>query len=189
MNGLLKASALALFAICAGCNTLPSGQPPEGTIVPPYKEPESYSPKEAVNQMLTSITTRCEPIILAGAYVLMVKKEFKAEKNEDNRLPDQVAAELVKMKSIRSVNLFPDAKFDWVLQSNIKHTEQNTLLWEMKFISNADGKACWQETLVVKEKIVQKKPAVVKQVNSKGNNETHIMERKRNKSSSEKRLP
>ena len=189
MHRFLKISVLAFLAASAGCESLPEGQPPAGTIVAPYQQPESYSPQEAVNRMLTSITTRCEPIVLAGAYTLMVKKDFKAEKNEENRLPDQVTAELVKMKSIRTVNIFPDAKYDWILQSSIKQDKPGEFLWEMKFISHADGKACWQEKLVVREKTVQKKTPVVKQVNSKENNETHIMERKRNKSGTEKRLP
>lgn len=179
------------MVVCAGCETIPNGTPPEGTIVPPYQQPESYSPAEAVNRMVTSITTRCEPVMLAGAYAIIVKKEFKAEKNEENRLPDQVAAELVKMKSIRTVNLFPDAKYDWILQSNIKHEKPGEFVWEMKFISHADSKTHWQEIFVVKEKNVQKQPTAQQTTNnnSKDKNETHIMERKRDKSGTQKRLP
>jgi len=190
MSRILKSAVFVFLAACAGCETLPPGNAPDGTIVPPYQQPEAYLPTEAVNRMVTSITTRCEPVILAGAYVLMVKKEFKAEKNEENRLPDQVAAELVKMKMIRTVNIFPDAKYDWILQSNIKHEKPGEFVWEMKFISHADGKASWQESFIVKEKAVQTKtaPQTINN-NSKGNNETHIMERKRDKSGTEKRLP
>ncbi|OGV38638.1 MAG: hypothetical protein A2020_03700 [Lentisphaerae bacterium GWF2_45_14] len=185
MNGFFKTVPLMLIVIGTGCNSLPEGQPPEGTIVEQYNQPERYSPKQAVNQMLTSITTRCEPVILAGAYVLTVKKDFKAERNEENRLPDQLAAELVKMKSIRTMNLFPDAKYDWVLKSTITHGDSGVsglgeLVWEMKFISHLDGKVYWQEKLIVQEKSMK---------DSRGKNETHIVERKRDKGGAEKKLP
>ena len=182
---LFKSVPLLLIIFCAGCNSLPEGQPPAGNIVEKFTEPEVLSGKEAVNRMLTSITTRCEPVILAGAYVLTVRKEFKSANNDYNRLADQVAAELVKMKSIRIVNLFPDAKYDWILQSSVKHEagQENSkpvLVWEMKFISHPAGEVFWKEKIIVQEKNRQE---------NKGNNETHIMERKRDKGGTEKRLP
>lgn len=144
---------LPLLGIVYGCESLKPGEPPKGTIVePPQKKPSIMSSSSAVNYMITSITTNCEPLIVSGGKQPRIGKSFKAENQTDNRLPEDVVRSLLKMKMIRVRSFFPNAKKDYLITSRIEEMTspdgKKLKSWEMSFTSPDGKKTYWKETVI-----------------------------------------
>jgi hypothetical protein len=150
----IKISALTSLAflcvILCACESLKPGDPPKGPIVaPPEKAPSAMSSSAAVNYMITSITTNCEPLIAAGGKQPSIEKKFNAENQSDNRLPNDVVRGLLKMKIIRVRSFFPNAKKDFLMTSNIEEAVspdgKKLKTWKMSFCSPDGKKVYWKE--------------------------------------------
>jgi hypothetical protein len=137
----------------AGCGSLPEGKPPEGEITERYKEPGVYSPDKAVNKMVTSITTRCEPVFMAGGHRLKIKKVFHADRARYNVMPEKVVRSLMRMKIVQPVNFFFKADFDYVLKSSCVRTKNINdpgLEWTMELVGPDMKKSYWREKVKLK---------------------------------------
>jgi hypothetical protein len=150
------AAATGLLAVCAGCWTLPSGNPPEGPIVAPQASaPAAMASGAAVDYMATSLATRC-PEIFAAAVPPGVTNAFQVADREVNSLPMEVWQGLIRMRLIRPVPPDdPDAAYrleSVTLRDPLAEATPGMVpyRWRMRLLAlTGEARECWQEEILV----------------------------------------
>ncbi len=152
-------TAIGLSVLCAGCWTLPSGNPPEGAIVTPRASvPVAMDPGAAVDYMATSLATRC-PEIGAVAVPPGVTNAFRVADREVNSLPMDVWQGLIRMRLIQPMPPdAPDAAYrleSVALRDPLAEVAPGTIpyRWRMWLLAThgeaAQPRECWREEILV----------------------------------------
>jgi hypothetical protein len=142
MRSVFFNSLIAIVILgCAGCNTLPPGDPPKGPIVQPGEFKKNFSTDGAVNYMVTSLSAFCLRELPGGA---VVKLDFKAHDVNLNILPRRVFLAVCPLARLR---LVPPESANVSLISRI--TGKDKLNWSMELKKNKSNSVIWQEEIVV----------------------------------------
>lgn len=135
------------------CNSLPNGTPPEGPIisVTPGETMEKLpNDKDAVNYMITAISTACPPIAGAGSKNPAVSNEFTMFLPEINHMPMELWRSLINMKMICAVPP-GDSDAKYKLKSEFKEAqEKGQFQWEVSLTSLPSGECVWKDSVIFK---------------------------------------
>ena len=139
-TGIIFAGLIGGAFLLTGCNSVPSGAPPNGDIVSQEDMKNTYSSAAAVNYLITSLSTFAVKNIPKDSAIV---QKFTATDKSLNLYPDKV------FKSAASIARFISAPAgragDYRLTSSIKGSE--ILVWEMSLIRVQDNVAVWSETI------------------------------------------
>jgi len=143
-------SLLMSVAMLSGCclfSDYMSEPDGEFTGTVPIFEPEkSYTPDNAVNRMITSLSIKC--LGLFGGRAPIVKKEFSATDDAYNSLPDRVYHSLTRSGDLKAYYKGMTSDEEFVLKSVIESSEAGNI-WSLKLIDTA-GKELWKQKLLLK---------------------------------------
>jgi hypothetical protein len=150
LKGLMAVISFSIAFILSSCNSVPPGKPPEGPIVTPEIKLSVFDRKSAVDFMVTSIATRCNPISSAGVNLPRIVNEFTASTGAVNNMPIELWQSLIRMKMIVPVEE-NDSKKQYMLLSEIKEVkatpEKKDYLWELKLVSVKDNAEVWKDSI------------------------------------------
>ena len=147
-------SGLFSLLFIVSCNTaLPPGEPPDGPIIikhiPTDPIPKYSDSGDAVNYMVTSLVTQCQPIASAGKDIPEVFNRFTVSQGAVNELPLEVWQKLIRMKMIKPVSN-PNDQYDYSLVSEIElipnpDSEKKRYLWKMRLLQDyPENKEAWK---------------------------------------------
>lgn len=148
------------------CTTFEPGDPPppnEPIIVDPpavkpainggggisVEKPKEIDSQDAINYMVTSLVTRCQPISGAGKDIPEILNSFTVSNDAVNDLPMEVWQKLVRMKMIKPVSN-PKDNYSYSLVSEIESlpnpdSKRKKYLWKMRLLSNSpENKEVWK---------------------------------------------
>ena len=140
------------FALCS-CQTVPPGDPPaSGVLAEQIQIPSNIktekTAKEALDFMLTSIVSSCEPVSTASTTnpPCVVNNFIASTLGTINYMPLEIWTNLTKMKFINPVTDSDSAKY--ILQSEFMLPEDNTnnklILWKMQLIEKDTNTSIWK---------------------------------------------
>ena len=159
-----RISVIISLLFFASCNSLPEGDPPppdqpiiidsppvekkpvvnsiqsKQKPVPVVKKTKVTNGKDAVNYMLTSLATRCQPIASPGKHLPEILNRFTVAHGEVNDLPMEVWQRLIRNKMIKPISN-PNERYSYSLISEIEPLstpipEKQRYLWKMRLIQN-----------------------------------------------------
>ncbi|HBC87466.1 MAG TPA: hypothetical protein DCZ94_10970 [Lentisphaeria bacterium] len=147
---LICSLAACLAASLSSCNSLPPGNPPDGAIVTPEIKMSVIDRKSAVNFMITSIATRCEPISTAGINLPVIVNDFTASDGLVNNMPLELWQSLIKTKMIIPADE-NDSRRQYKLLSEIKEIRSSPgkkdFSWELRMLSIKDNSEVWKDSV------------------------------------------
>ncbi|MBI4832768.1 MAG: hypothetical protein HY801_14700 [Candidatus Lindowbacteria bacterium] len=124
MAALFAAGALMTFL--AGCESLPPGTPPEGTIfeVKAVTTKQEFADKRmALEHMITYVSTICPQIAQGGSPPPILAHKFYFSNPMIDDLPQKLWNSLLRMKAIRPYQQ-GGAKADYLLLSSIEEEKE-----------------------------------------------------------------
>lgn len=133
----------AMIIILSGCNGIPEGNPPEGNIVEPENNQNTFSSAAGVNRLITSL---CAAVIKNVPAESIVSTNFNAQDKSLNFYANKVFAATVDLGKFKPPAT-PSATADFCLYSNIKG--RDVFDWQMKLVRNKDNVVIWSETIKI----------------------------------------
>ena len=142
-----------LFAIFAGCRTIPEGTAPAGPIVAdPVQKSTLPDANAAVNHMVVALVMQCRPIADAGKDKPKVKNDFMFAPRQVNYVQMDVWRKLIKMNMLipcYSGGIKPEYKLlsEIAVVKKTDTVTEKSYLWKMTLERNSDKKSVWHEQI------------------------------------------
>jgi len=129
--------------VLAGCNCLPDGNPPKGTIVDAPDIPQTYSVAAAENYMATALSTAFLQEFTPGKMILL-KAEFSSVDKKLEYMPNHT---LKNMRDMFSVVFTKSAKYRLVSKIAAISGKSKTFRWDMEFFKEKE--LLWKDSVTV----------------------------------------
>ncbi len=146
---MLLSGVTAMIIILSGCNGIPDGNPPEGNIVEPESNQNTFSSAAGVNRLITSLSAAVIKNVPAES---VVSTNFTAQDKSLNFYANKVFTAAVDIGKFKPPAT-PSTAADYSLYSDIKG--RDVFDWQMKLVRNKDNVVIWSENI----RIDQSEPA------------------------------